>query len=83
MIDDFEERKSTMTAIKTKRAQIDFGFNTKERVTCYDYGDKDPWGKTIWYDAEGRAYDLRYARLARVWAFIRVSADDREDRKLQ
>lgn len=61
--------------MKTKTAWITFAKNGK--VTCTTTGEKDPWGKEIWRDADGKAYELKYARLARVWAFIRYSKYDK------
>lgn len=60
--------------MKTKTAWNTFAKNGK--ITCVSTGEKDPWGKEIWRDTDGRAYELKYARLARVWAFIRYSSYD-------
>jgi spore germination protein YaaH len=57
----------TKTAIKTKKAPIHW--NNENKVTCYYYGDKDEWGKAIWYDENGKAYELIYARLANKYSF--------------
>ena len=57
----------TKTAIKTKKAPIHWNDNNK--VTCYYYGDKDDFGKAIWYDENGKAYELIYARLANKYSF--------------
>ena len=59
----------TNTAIKTKKAPIKWDNNNK--VTCYYFGDKDDWNKAIWYDEEGKAYELIYAKLANKYSFNR------------
>lgn len=64
-----------MTAIKTKKAPI--GWDSKKKVTCYDYGDKDDFGKTIWYDADGKAYEMIYARFAKAYSFNRYPFYDK------
>ena len=56
------------TAIKTKRASIKWDKTNK--VTAYYYGDKDEWGKALWYDEEGNIYELIYARLSKEYTFI-------------
>jgi hypothetical protein len=70
-----EIKKMTNTAIKTKKAPI--CWDRKNMVTCYDYGDKDVWGKTIWYDQDGKAYELIYARLTKKYSFNRYSKYDK------
>ncbi len=55
------------TAIKTKKAPV--LWNDKNKIVCRTYGDKDPWGKAIWYDENGNAYELIFARLARKYSF--------------
>lgn len=55
------------TAIKTKKAPI--LWNNENMITAYYYGDKDEWNKAIWYDEEGNAYELIYARLAKKYSF--------------
>lgn len=64
-----------MTAIKTKKAPIKW--NNSNRITCKYYGDKDDWGKAIWYDDEGKAYELIYARLAKAYSFNPYPAYDK------
>lgn len=53
------------TAIKTKRVAIGWG---KEKITVFDYGDKDDFGKAIWYDEAGNAYEMIYARIAKQYS---------------
>ena len=60
--------------MKTKTAWNTFGKHGK--ITCTTTGEKDPWGKEIWRDSEGNAYELQYARMAGVWAFTRYSKYD-------
>lgn len=60
--------------MKTKTAWVTFA--RKGKITCTTDGEKDPWGKAIWRDKDGKAYELSYARLARMYAFIRYSAYD-------
>ena len=60
--------------MKTKTAWLTFA--CKEKVTCHTTGEKDPWGKEIWRDDEGYAYELKYARLSRTWAFTRYDGYD-------
>ena len=48
-------------AIKTKRAPV--LWDRANMITAYSYGDKDPWGKAIWYDEQGKAYELIYDNL--------------------
>lgn len=61
--------------MKTKTAMLTFA--NKGKVTCTSTGEKDLWGKEIWRDAEGKAYELKYARLSRTWAFCRYSTFDK------
>lgn len=50
-----------MTAIKTKKnVSVLWDRNNRKTVCCY--GDKDPFNKAIWYDVDGNAYELIYAR---------------------
>lgn len=65
----------TQTVIKTKKAPIRWDRNNM--VTCYYYGDKDRYGKAIWLDAEGKAYNLIYARLSGEYSFNRMPAYDK------
>lgn len=51
------------TAIKTKK-RVPIEWDDKNRVTVYDYGDKDHFGSTIWFDDNGNAYGMIYARRA-------------------
>lgn len=67
------------TAIKTKRASITIASGA-EKITCRYYGDKDPFGKAIWYTDDGKAYELKHARLANTYAFIRYSTYDKEQK---
>lgn len=56
--------------MKTKRAQVTFKAGSP-KITCTTHeNDKDVYGKSIWYDEHGNAYELSYARHARIWAFI-------------
>lgn len=55
--------------MKTKTARIGFGDNGK-KITCTSTGEKDAWGKVYWEDADGNLYELKYARLARCYAFV-------------
>lgn len=57
--------------IKTKTAWLTFA--KKEKITCTYDGEKDPWGKAIWRDAEGNSYELCFARLAKVYAFTKTN----------
>ena len=50
-----------MTAIKTKK-NVSVLWDSSNRKTVYYYGDKDAWHKAIWFDADGKAYELIYAR---------------------
>lgn len=53
--------------IKTKKAPIKW--NKENTVTCFYYGDKDDFNKAIWYDENGNAYELIYARAAKAYSF--------------
>ena len=64
--------------MKTKRAWLTFA--CKEKITCTSTGETDPWGKTIWRDEDGKAYELKYARLSGTWAFTRFSEEYDERR---
>ena len=55
------------TTTKTKKAPVLWNYNNI--ITCVCYGEKDPWGKAIWYDKNGNAYELIFARLARKYSF--------------
>lgn len=55
------------TAIKTKVAPIRWDNNNK--VKCFYYGDKDPYNKAIWYDENGNAYELIYARMSNRYSY--------------
>lgn len=65
----------TGSAIKTKKAPIKWDVNNM--IVCKYYGDKDDFGKAIWYDEEGKAYELIYARLANKYSFNRYSYYDK------
>lgn len=54
------------TAIKTKKAPVLWDNNNKKVVKYY--GDKDEFGKAIWYDEDGNAYELIYARRANAYS---------------
>ena len=56
--------------MKTKTAWNTFGKHGK--ITCTSTGEVVD-GKTIWRDKDGKAYELKYARLSGVWAFTRLS----------
>lgn len=56
-----------MAAIKTKKAPVKWDNNNK--ITCRYEGDKDVFNKAIWYDENGKAYELIYARLAKKYSF--------------
>ena len=64
-----------MIAIKTKKAPV--LWNKENTITAYYYGDKDPYHKAIWYDKDGKAYELIYARLARKYSFNPYSTYDK------
>ena len=64
------------TAIKTKKTSIRWDKNNK--VTAHYYGDKDEWGKAIWYDEEGKAYELIYARVSKEYTFLPYPACDKK-----
>ena len=53
-------------AIKTKKAPVLWD---GEKITCTYDGDKDAFNKAIWYDENGYAYELKYARLANKYSF--------------
>lgn len=55
------------TAIKTKKAPIRWDSN--KIITCQYFGDKDDDKKAIWYDENGKAYELIYARHAKKYSF--------------
>ena len=55
------------TAIKTKKAPI--GWDNSKRIVCQYFGDKDAFGKAIWYDENGNAYELIYARISKSYSF--------------
>lgn len=57
---------NTMAAIKTKRVPI--RWDNKNKKTVFDYGDKDPWGKTVWFDEDGMPYEMIYARLTKQYS---------------
>ena len=68
-VDNFESKKikeSKETAIKTKVVPVEWDKNNKKKV--YSFGDKDPFGKALWYDDEGNAYELIYARKANAYS---------------
>lgn len=54
------------TAIKTKKAPVLWD-NNNRKVVKY-YGDKDEFGKAIWYDEDGNAYELIYAIRAKAFS---------------
>lgn len=56
-----------MTIIKTMTATVKW--NKSNIITCYYYGDKDDYNSAIWYDDNGNAYKLQYARLTRQYTF--------------
>lgn len=61
-------------SFKTKKAicnsPIENDLRKGKKITCTSSGETDPFNKTIWYDDKGCAYELCYARLARVYYFI-------------
>lgn len=59
--------------MKTKTAWLTFGKHGK--VTATSNGVKDPWGKEVWTDKDGNCYELAYARLGGVWAFLPRTRD--------
>lgn len=61
--------------MKTKRA-IDRETNKMITCTC-EVDDKDQWGKAIWRTEDGKAYELKYAKLANKYFFVRYSHYDR------
>ena len=54
-------------SVRTKKAPIKWDDSNK--VTCKYYGDKDAFDKAIWYDADGNAYELIYARRSKQYSF--------------
>ena len=32
------------------------------RITCYYYGDKDESGKAVWFDINGKSYELMHEK---------------------
>lgn len=55
-----------MTAIKTKKAPV--LWDNSKKVVCKYYGEKDVYGKALWYDEEGNAYELIHAKFGG-WSF--------------
>ena len=64
------------TAIKTKKAPI--LWDNSNKVTCKYYGDKDAFGKAIWYDEAGHAYELIYARRGGQYSFNPYKGYDKQ-----
>lgn len=64
------------TAIKTKKAPIKW--NKENMITACYYGDRDDWGKAIWFAENGKAYELIYARLAKQYSFIPYPSYDKQ-----
>ena len=58
--------------MKTKTAWLTFA--KQKKITCTSSGEKID-GKTIWRDKDGKAYELKYASLAGVWAFTRFAPE--------
>lgn len=56
--------------MKTKTAWNTFA--RRGKITCTSSGETVD-GKVIWHDKDGKSYELKYARLAGVWAFTRLS----------
>ena len=54
-------------AIKTKKAPV--LWDDKNKITCKYYGDKDNYNKAIWYDENGKAYELIHARRGNAYSF--------------
>lgn len=52
-------------------------FAKEGKITAETDGTVDDYGKALWFDSEGKAYELRYARLARIYAFIRYPYYDK------
>lgn len=69
-----------MTAIKTKKCPV--LWDSKNKKTVFDYGDKDPFGKSLWYDSDGNAYELIYARLAKQYSLNPCPAYNRADYRI-
>lgn len=44
--------------------------NKASKVVVESTGLKDSWGKAVWADANGNAYEVSYARLTKVYAAI-------------
>ena len=61
---------------KTKTAPV--LWNKANTITCTSDGTKDPWGKVTWYDADGNAYELIYARRARAYSFNPLHTMDKK-----
>lgn len=64
------------TAVKTKKAPIKW--DRQNMITCYSYGDKDSWGKAIWYDENGKAYEMIYSRFTKSYSFNPYPAYDKK-----
>lgn len=58
--------------MKTITATITFN-KANGKVTCTNDGEKDVWGKAIWRDENGKPYELCYARMAKVYAFLPIT----------
>ena len=54
-------------ATKTMKAPV--RWNKDNIITAYYFGDKDDWNKAIWYDENGNAYEMIYARRAKKYSF--------------
>lgn len=52
--------------MKTKTAWLTFA--CKEKITCTTTGEKID-GKVIWRGTDGKPYELKCARAAKIWAF--------------
>ena len=52
-----------------KRMTAPVKWNKANKVTCYYYGEKDKFGKALWYDENGNLYELMYARKTKVYSF--------------
>lgn len=63
------------TAIKTRKARIDWDGPI---VKCFYYGDKDAFGQALWYDENGKCYELMYARRAKTYSFSRRPNFDKD-----
>ena len=53
-------------ATKTKKVPV--LWDRSNMKTVYSFGDKDPFRKAIWFDEEGNAYEMIYARLSRQYS---------------